>query len=52
VRDPHRRTVAAGHRRNRDIVAAGQLRQPGPQVRPVNRRDLAALDIPGHEVSR
>jgi hypothetical protein len=33
--------------RERDIVSAGEPPQPGPQVRPVGRGDLAALDLPG-----
>lgn len=32
------------------MVAAGEPRQPGPQVRPVSRGDLAAPDLPGHGV--
>jgi hypothetical protein len=34
--------------RERDIVTAGEPRQPGPQVNAVNRGDLAAPDLPGH----
>jgi hypothetical protein len=33
--------------RERDILAAGEPRQPGPQVRPVSRGDLAAPHLPG-----
>jgi hypothetical protein len=36
--------------RERHVVAAGEPRQPGPQVRPVGRGDLAALHLPGHRV--
>ena len=32
----------------RDVVAAGEPCQPGPQVHPVCRGDLAALYLPGH----
>jgi hypothetical protein len=31
--------------RERDIVTVGEPRQPGPQVRPVGRGDLAAPDL-------
>ena len=34
--------------RERDVVTAGEPRQPGPQVLPVSRGDLAAPDLPGH----
>jgi hypothetical protein len=34
--------------RERDIVPAGEPGQPGPQVLPVGRGDLAALNLPGH----
>jgi len=33
--------------RERDILAAGEPGQPGPQVRPVRRADLAAPHLPG-----
>jgi hypothetical protein len=33
--------------RERDVIAAGEPHQPGPQVRPVSRGDLAALHLPG-----
>jgi hypothetical protein len=33
--------------RERDIVPAGEPGQPGPQVRPVGRGDLAPPDLPG-----
>src|SRR2546429_58314 len=36
--------------RERDVVTAGEPRQPSPQVRPVGRGDLAALYLPGHGV--
>jgi hypothetical protein len=36
--------------RERDVVTAGEPDQPGPQVRPVGRGDLAALHLPGHGV--
>src|SRR2546423_741498 len=36
--------------RERDVVPAGEPRQPGPQVLPVSRCDLAPLDLPGHGV--
>ena len=36
--------------RERDVVAAGEPGQPGPQVLPVRRRDLAAHHLPGHRV--
>jgi hypothetical protein len=36
--------------RERHVIAAGEPRQPGPQVRPVGRGDLAALHLPGHRV--
>ena len=36
--------------RERDIVAAGEPGQPGPQVLPVGRGDLAALHLPGRGV--
>ena len=36
--------------RERDVVPAGEPRQPGPQVLPVGRGDLAAPDLPGHGV--
>ena len=36
--------------RERDIVTAGEPRQPGPQVRAVSRGDLAAPDLPSHGV--
>jgi hypothetical protein len=34
--------------RERDVVAACEPRQPGPQVLPVGRGDLAAPHLPGH----
>ena len=33
--------------RERDVITAGEPRQPGPQVLPVGRGDLAALHLPG-----
>jgi hypothetical protein len=33
--------------RERGILAAGEPRQPGPQMLPVGRADLPALDLPG-----
>src|ERR1700730_3426173 len=36
--------------RERDILAAGDPRQPGAQVLPVGRGDLAAPHLPGHSV--
>ena len=36
--------------RERDVVPAGEPRQPGPQVRAVARGDLAALHLPRHGV--
>jgi len=36
--------------RERDVTAAGEPHQPGPQVLPVGRGDLAALYLPGHGV--
>jgi hypothetical protein len=33
--------------RERDVLAAGEPGQPGPQVLPVSRADLAALHLPG-----
>ena len=36
--------------RERDILAAGEPGQPGPQVRPVGRGDLAAAHLPGRGV--
>src|SRR5229473_1062900 len=36
--------------RERDVIAAVEPRQPGPQVRPVSRADLAAPHLPGHGV--
>ena len=33
--------------RGRDILTAGEPRQPGPQVHPVRRGDLAAAHLPG-----
>jgi hypothetical protein len=36
--------------RERDIVPAGEPRQPGPQMLPVSRGDLAPFDLPGHRV--
>ena len=34
--------------RERGVLAAGEPGQPGPQVLPVGRADLAALHLPGH----
>ena len=34
--------------RERDVVPVGERPQPGAQVRPVGRGDLAAPDLPGH----
>ena len=36
--------------RERDILAASEPRQPGAQVLPVSRGDLAAPHLPGHGV--
>jgi hypothetical protein len=36
--------------RERDVAAAGEPRQPGPQVRAVGRGDLAPLHLPGLRV--
>jgi len=36
--------------RERDLVPPGEPGQPGPQVLPVSRRDLAPLHLPGHRV--
>ena len=36
--------------RERHVIAAGEPHQPGPQVRPVGRGDLAALHLPRHGV--
>jgi hypothetical protein len=36
--------------REGDVGTAGEPGQPGPQVHPVGRGDLAALDLPGHRV--
>jgi hypothetical protein len=36
--------------RERDVAAAGEPGQPGPQVLPVGRGDLAAPHLPGHRV--
>jgi len=36
--------------RERDIIAAVEPRQPGAQVQPVSRADLAALHLPGFGV--
>jgi len=36
--------------RERDVVTAGEPRQPGTQVLPVSRGDLATLYLPGHGV--
>jgi hypothetical protein len=36
--------------RERDVIAAGEPRQPGPQVLPVGRGDLAAPHLPGHGI--
>src|SRR5262249_59831377 len=36
--------------REGDVVAAGEPRQPRPQMLPVGRGDLAAFDLPGHGV--
>jgi hypothetical protein len=36
--------------RERDIIAAGEPRQPAAQVRPVRRADLPAAHLPGHGV--
>jgi hypothetical protein len=33
-----------------DVIAAAEPRQPGPQVHPVGRGDLAAAHLPGHGV--
>ena len=33
--------------RERDVLAVGEPGQPGPQVHPVGRGDLAALHLPG-----
>jgi hypothetical protein len=36
--------------RERDVALAGEPGQPGPQVLPVGRGDLAAPHLPGHRV--
>ena len=36
--------------RERDIITAGEPGQPGPQVLPVSRADLATAHLPGHGV--
>ena len=36
--------------RERDVLTAGEPGQPGPQVLPVGRADLAAAHLPGHGV--
>src|SRR5271157_3157331 len=36
--------------RERGILTAGEPRQPGPQVLPVSRADLAAPYLPGHGI--
>ena len=36
--------------RERHVIPAGEPRQPGPQVRPVSRGDLAPLHLPGRGV--
>ena len=36
--------------RERDVIAAGEPYQPGPQVHTVGRGDLAALHLPGRGV--
>ena len=36
--------------RERRLATVGEPGQPGPQVLPVGRGDLAALDLPGHGV--
>jgi hypothetical protein len=36
--------------RDRDVLAAGEPGQPGPQARPVGRGDLTAAHLPGHGV--
>jgi hypothetical protein len=36
--------------RERDVAAAREPRQPGAQMLPVGRGDLAAFDLPGHGV--
>jgi hypothetical protein len=36
--------------RERDVITAVEPGQPGPQVRPVGRADLAALHLTGHGV--
>jgi hypothetical protein len=36
--------------RERDVIAASEPRQPGPQVDAVGRRDLATPNLPGHGV--
>ena len=36
--------------RERDVLAAGEPGQPGPQVLPVGRADLATAHLPGHGV--
>ena len=41
---------SASLHRERGIVPAREPGQPGPQVLPVGRGDLAALDLPGHGV--
>ena len=36
--------------RKRDVVTAGEPRQPGTQVLPIGRGDLTPADLPGHGV--
>jgi len=42
--------ASASLHRERDAAAAGEPRQPGPQVLPAGRGDLAAPDLPRHGV--
>jgi hypothetical protein len=36
--------------RERDVIAAGEPGQPGPQVLPADRGNLASVDLPGYGV--
>jgi hypothetical protein len=42
--------ASAPLQRERDVITAGEPHQPGPQVRPVGRGDLAALHLPARGV--
>jgi hypothetical protein len=45
---PRHTAIRAPLGRERDIIAAVEPGQPGPQVLPVGRADLAAAYLPGH----